>query len=329
MTILRYLAILLFSLSAHAREWTSTDGKAIEADLIRVEGDNIVLLMKGKEFNIPLTRLVEADQEYAKEAMATAQREAEEAKMTLLGKKLVVGSVNHLEADLSREAAAALSSNALPPKKMKIQISLPEGFDPDAEQMVYWPVGGINNEAERRQGNFRRFEHMSDEALAAGYVVIAADTEHGNPRETTVGVQVGDHAFHTDVIERIAAEWPHFKTWRHACGGNSSGAKGSFFRIAQLLANDITVVGGFFGGCNECFASHSLEETGLKSRSLKPVKVWISTGKGDRLVPKEANARVVSQTDEAGYSKIRNEFFDGGHGLRNEEFAKALAWFKE
>ncbi len=310
---------------SEAREWTSSDGKTIEADLVRSTDDEVVLMMNGKEFTIPLSRLSQSDRDFVKEASAAAAV----TKMTLFGQKLEVGQVNNFEIDLSEDAQKDLSDNKLAPSKIKIQLLLPPGFDPDQEQMVFWPVGGINNENERLKGNLGRFRAMSQEALKAGYVVIAADTEHGNPRETTIGIQEGDHAFHSDLIERVSAEWPQFKTWKHACGGNSSGAKGSFFRVAQLLANDVNVVGGFFAGCNGCYAEQAFDESGARKSALKPVKAWVSTGMQDKLVSREYNAKVVGQMESSGYRTIRNEFFEGGHGMSTAEFAKALAWFKE
>ena len=59
--------------SATAREWTSSDGKKLEAELISVTGDAVVLkrAVDGREFTLPLTRLSEADREWVRTQSAT------------------------------------------------------------------------------------------------------------------------------------------------------------------------------------------------------------------------------------------------------------------
>ncbi|GHC43394.1 hypothetical protein [Roseibacillus persicicus] len=331
MKILSFLCCATLGVTsfANAREWTSNDGKKITADLVRTEGDTVVLLMRGKEFKIPLDRLSEADQEYVREESENAEEEASVGALSLFGQELKAGSLNNIETDLSEKTQRSLSDNKLQPTKIKIALSLPADFDPSKPQKVFWPVGGINNEKERLSGNIARISAMSAKALAAGYVVIAADTEHGNPRETTIAIWEGDADFHAEVIEKIAAEWPEFMNWTHACGGFSSGSKGSFFRTAQLLANDLTVSGVFLGGCNQPFADLALEESGARKSAFKKVKAWVSWGDSDNLVNQSQTDTVTSGIKSAGYRQIRDEKFTGGHTINQDEFAKALAWFDE
>ncbi len=53
---------MTFSGQLDARTWTSSDGKAIEAEFIRYKDDaNIVIKMKGKEFTVPLSKFSQAD----------------------------------------------------------------------------------------------------------------------------------------------------------------------------------------------------------------------------------------------------------------------------
>lgn len=60
-----------------SRTWTSSDGKKIEATLKDVNGDKITLVRAdGKAFTIPLSRLSDADQAYAKQAASTAPAES-------------------------------------------------------------------------------------------------------------------------------------------------------------------------------------------------------------------------------------------------------------
>lgn len=325
-SLLSFLPVfILLCASAPAREWTSSDGKTIEAELKEVTTEEVILMMGRKEFTLPISRLSEQDQAY----LQTVIEEKLTVGWRLFGQKLEQGKANLIEVELSPETQKALSANKLPPTRIKLEIHLPKDFDPSKAQKVFWPAGGINNEKERLAGNFRRLARMAGQALEAGYIVIAADTEHGNPRETTIAVQTGDAAFHQEVIDRITAEWPEFKNWMHATGGNSSGAKASFFRVAHLLAAEANVKGVFLGGCNQSMASAAAEEAGIRGREFRQVRVWFSTGDEDKLVNASSKERVLSEIKDAGFKEIRNEGFEGGHGMNEEELAKALAWFAE
>lgn len=51
-----------------SRNWTNSDGKTITAEVIRVEGAQVIFKMKGREIAYPLANLSEGDQKAIKEA---------------------------------------------------------------------------------------------------------------------------------------------------------------------------------------------------------------------------------------------------------------------
>ncbi len=51
---------------AIARTWTNRDGKTVEGDFVRLDGDVVVLLVGDKEARVPLASLSDGDQAYAK-----------------------------------------------------------------------------------------------------------------------------------------------------------------------------------------------------------------------------------------------------------------------
>jgi len=60
-------------LSASARDWTNLAGKTIQADLVEVKGEVVVLrLANGKTHDVPLAQLSAADQSFARESKAAA-----------------------------------------------------------------------------------------------------------------------------------------------------------------------------------------------------------------------------------------------------------------
>ncbi len=77
--------MLLASEQMDARTWTSSDGKAIEAEFVRYEGgDKVVIEMNGKEFTVPFSKLSQTDLEWLeqkkKEDAESAVKRAAKAK---------------------------------------------------------------------------------------------------------------------------------------------------------------------------------------------------------------------------------------------------------
>ncbi|MEM7147198.1 MAG: thioredoxin-like domain-containing protein [Verrucomicrobiota bacterium] len=62
-TVLAALAIVAIT-QAEPRTWTNESGKEITAELARIDGDNAVLSMNGKEYPVAIASLSDADQEF-------------------------------------------------------------------------------------------------------------------------------------------------------------------------------------------------------------------------------------------------------------------------
>lgn len=67
-TVARLIPLLAFlGVAASAREWTSTDGRKIQAEMVGMTGDQVTLkLANGQTAQVPLARLSMADQTFAK-----------------------------------------------------------------------------------------------------------------------------------------------------------------------------------------------------------------------------------------------------------------------
>lgn len=59
-------SLTLFS-QAEPRQWTSSDGKSIDGEILSLEGDTVTLKTDRGTFELPLSRFAEADQLFAKE----------------------------------------------------------------------------------------------------------------------------------------------------------------------------------------------------------------------------------------------------------------------
>ncbi len=69
------LLLSWFALTASARQWTSSDGKTIDAELVRFDGSTVTLLANGKEYALPLSRLSVEDQAWLQEQAAKEEEE--------------------------------------------------------------------------------------------------------------------------------------------------------------------------------------------------------------------------------------------------------------
>ena len=325
--LISLLAASAFTTTAWSRTWTDTTGRKIEADLVSVQGDKVVLSLKGKNVPLDIGKLSEADKEY----IATWQEEQAEktSGTTDASPKLEQGGkVNIVEEDLSAETIKEFSKSKRPSTKLKLAIALPSGFDPSKHQKVMWVSAAINKESDRVNGNIRSMNTFAPVATKAGWVVIAADGNLGNPREEDNKDDDGnDLALHREAIAALTGYWPNFKSWEFACCGSSGGAKASFYRVGDLLDSDLNVTGMFLSGCNEDMTDGARSETRFKRGDLRKVRVFLSNGKTDHITT-QAHAEALAKSMKSnGYGEIRLELVDGGHEVKPEEFAKALQWF--
>ncbi len=323
-----------------ARTWTDTRNRKIEAELLRVEGDKAVLKFKGREVKYPTSKLCGDDQDYIKkwqEEQAEKGSETEDAEKDNVGEISVCGTtlklggaVTTVEEDANAKVLKAYSRASVKPTKIKIAIALPEGFDPNKPQRVMWVSAPINNENERKRGNTGVIGMYTNTATSAGWVTVAVDLDIGNPRRAeSEHCERGDLATHTQAIEALTAAWPAFKTWEFACCGGSGGAKASFYRVGDLLVNDLNVIGMFLAGCNQDFTDKARKETRCRKSGLRKIKVWISNGESDTISTVSHAKSLKKSLRSNRWGKIRLELFDGGHIISQDEFKKAIRWFIE
>lgn len=71
---------------ARSREWTSTDGRKLEADFVSATGDSVIVkrAADGRSFTLPLKGLSDADQTWVKEELAKNAKPVEGPYATLL-----------------------------------------------------------------------------------------------------------------------------------------------------------------------------------------------------------------------------------------------------
>ncbi|MDF7824332.1 hypothetical protein P4B35_09940 [Pontiellaceae bacterium B12227] len=336
-------ALLLFGLALNAsaaiKTWTNTKGKTIRAELLRVDGDEVVLKFKGREVNLAIKELSDKDRQFIREWVedqdagkpedSASPAVSSASEPWLFGTLLQCnGKVQTVEKALSRKTIKEVSRELETPHSLKIGLALPKGFDPSKPQRVVWVSGAINSAQQRAKGNIGAMNPFVKTAIAAGWAVIAVDTDNGNPRkEDNVLDQGGDLAVQTEGIDALKAAWPGFKDWEFISVGHSGGAKGSFYRLGDLLASDLKVIGLYLSGCNQNMTDSAKEETGYSKSDRRRVKVWISNGENDGISTVQ-HAKNLNQSVKASrYGDIRLELHARGHVIDQESYAQALKWF--
>ncbi len=332
-TILYLAVATALSPTACARMWTDTTGRKIDAEMAGVEGDKVLLDFRGKRISLALDRLSLADRAFITDWHKDGPAEAAPAagKLTLCGKSLTPGGgVIEVDEPISAEALKAFSRSKEKPAKLEIAVALPADFDPAKPQRVMWVSAAINNDAERKAGNIGSIRTYADAATDAGWVVIATDTDLGNPRgddnQTSKGI---DLALQRNAVETLTKAWPGFAKWDFACCGYSGGAKATFFRAGELVACDLNVIGMYLTGCNEDLTAAAKEETRARSAGMRKIRVFISNGRDDKISTVAHAERLQKSLEGGPYAKVRMELFDGGHDFKREEFKKAMTWFLE
>jgi len=330
MKVIFYLLIVIeVCFSAQARTWTDKTGRSMEADLVRVEGDEVVLKKGKKEYRLSLEKLSQEDQDFIEE------HEEEREPLgpgELFGTALQLGNTVTAETELSPELLKLFSKHREVPEKMVISVYLPTSFDPSKLQKVFWPASGLNNDGEWRGGDIAKMRWGGDPGQKNGWLVIAANTNLGNPKERNgPGKYDAITSFDEEVIRALTDVWPNFRQWKHASGGFSGSGKASFYRVATLLKNDCNVVGQVIGGVNQVNADFIVKEYRLKRKrkELADLKLFVSTGTKDPLVPESSLDDVLAQVKKMGYRNVRNERYEGAHGTNDAHIQEAMKWFVE
>jgi hypothetical protein len=319
---------LLAVIPASGRSWTDISGRKIEAELVRVDGDKVIVKFNGRQVPLPLERLSDEDREFVKNLAGNTEVTPVTGELTLCGTTLKPdGAVNTVETPLPESVLKAFSKTVVKPVNLRLSVALPSGFDPSKPQRVMWVSAAINNENERKNGNCGAMGLYAKTATQSGWVVIAADTEMGNPRlGDDIKAPKSDISVHQFAVETLATAWPGFKTWEFACCGSSGGAKASFYRVGDLLESDLNVIGLFLSACNQDMTDDAREETGFRKSGLRKIKVFISNGTKDTISTRNHAESLQKSIKSDGYGKVNLVFYDGGHGINQEEFKKGMAW---
>lgn len=328
---------------ANARQWTNKEGIKIEAEFIKLSGDQIILLMKGKEYSLLLSSLSKEDQDFAKEeAQLRIERTAAEAKK-FMGQELKPGELNTFDWPISEtnkkiakkgykgwgnNFSTNYSGTWLteiaelhPIDTIKVLIGLPENFNPDkgCPIFVQWSTTDTKSHIRGAKGYWASCQKK-------GWMLVSIE---GAPDPKSTWSNSVFYAGIKEFFEQLHQKFPSSTEWPVATGGFSGGSK-----ICQWMGGlmheleGVQIKGYWLGGCNESYHQYALQDLNISKKSFKNIKTYISSGDEDKLVSEDSRKRVEDAAKAAGL-EILSETYQGGHRINKEQFEKALDWFLE
>lgn len=284
---------LVWIISAPAREWTSTDGKKLEAEFLSSTADAVRVkrAADGREVTLPLARLSEADREWVKSQKPSAP----------VSPGATGGALGGPYAALATGDWAMSEFKNLPfafhaPKDWTTAKSLP--------LVVTLHGKSDNNENGKQVGDWMKTFTKPDRQTKHPCVVLAPLCYQ--PHGGTGGgwsAKPGDEAI--ALIKDLVKTLPIDKTRIYVTGHSMGG-----FGTCHLLAAEprLFAAGIPMAGCSG------------DAGALKRIPVWIFHAADDDVVKVDGARSLAKALDRAKGFKY-TEYPDGGHGIPGRVFA--------
>lgn len=233
------------------------------------------------------------------------------------------GDLDEFKVPLNEEEKkmAGRSPAGVKPEEATVGIMLPEGFDPSQPQKVLVVFSTDDNGGD----HLKAMPRFGGVATRNGWVAIAAK---GPVLETDLSPE-----WHAAMIyaglRALEEKYPRAKTWRFFTGGNSGGGLRSAMMSCALLKKGYPVEGVFMGGAGDERFSAGLGIFRPEWAKVRNLAVYIAIGKHDPKIDAARADYVAEVVKKQGIKKIRRDSYDGGHGMNEESFTKALEWFAD
>jgi predicted esterase len=289
------LAGLLIALSAPAREWTSSDGKTLEADYVSATADSVTLKISGKEVKLPLSRLSKADADWVEE-----QKRATPAP-SLPGAKAKPQDGTY-SALMTGEWALSKFRN------LPFAMYAAKELDPSKTYPLILALHGKsdNNENGKQVGDWMRAFTKPDVYSKNPSIMVAplcyqpyGGTGGGwSDKPGTEAV-----ALVKDMLKLLPIDRKRVYIMGHSMGG---------FGTCQLIINEPRL---FAAGIPMCGCSGD-------AGSLRKTPLWVFHAADDTVVKPDTARALAKALDRSRIFKY-TEYPDGGHGIPGRVVADA------
>jgi hypothetical protein len=204
-------------------------------------------------------------------------------------------------------------------------VAVPANFDPARS----WPVLLVSATSDPRYNSSRLWltERFAATALAAGWVVLAADPPTPQPPATDSPEL--RYTLLVAALEQLERQWPGLHDWPLAFGGFSGGSKHSVFLAALFARAGRPGTALFLGGCNDDVSSDAISRFAPPHGLFRQTAVFISGGSTDPVATPKEQARVEASMRGNGFTRLRRQSYPGGHEFHAPHLAAALQWFDE
>lgn len=325
---------------AHARLWTDDLNRSWQGEFVRVDGASAIFLVNGKEFPFPVAHLSAPDKLALFQlrtrppagsappgpAVAAAPAPAAPAgkEVTIGGAKLVAGEVVPFDVPVTPAQGKALGKfyeGKKPLTAVKIAVAIPADFDPARPQKLL-----IVSASSTGSGlSIPEMDaHYTREALAHGWVLVAADSPEGKPEGDNPDFRA--EMLHV-MLDTLVAAFPQARSqWKIATAGFSGGAGYASHQAVLLSCENWKVIGMLLmhGGYTPTQWESAMRGSTARAHL---VPVFISSGEQDPVCTPDISKAGIDSTKQGGYLKVRAEWWPGQHEVSQEHVRMALEWF--
>lgn len=233
------------------------------------------------------------------------------------------GALDQFKVQLNDEEKkmAGRSPAGVKPEEANVGIMLPEGFDPSQPQKVLVVFSTDDNGGD----HLKAMPRFGGIASRNGWVAIAAT---GPVLENDLSPE-----WHAAMIyaglRALEEKYPKAKSWRFFTGGNSGGGLRSAMMSCALLKKGYPVEGVFMGSSGDERFSAGLGIFRPERAKVRNLAVYLAHGKSDHMIDAARADYTAEVVKKQGIKKIRRDSYEGGHGMNEESFTKALEWFSQ
>jgi predicted esterase len=238
---------------------------------------------------------------------------------------LSAGGLSEFKVELPRELRQLAGRGQLSPvTHALVTVALPATFDMARD----WPVMVISATSDPQYHSSRRLlRAYADTALAAGWILLAAD-----PAEGVSGAQDDialRYALNIAALAALASQWPGAEKASLAFGGFSGGAKNSGWLAAAFASQGRIIMGIYLAGINEDTVVSAARHFKVLDETYRRIPVFLQSGEQDEISTAAHHRTIYDALKRAGFRHVRVAYFPGPHVVDPGRLRTALDWFRD